>query len=65
MHHNVVCRVDLVVLEGMGRAIHTNYYAAFTCDTLKLAMIKNTRLAQTLFNGKSFDSVCRFEPVEM
>jgi len=65
MYHGVAGRVDLVVLEGMGRAIHTNYHASFTCDTLKIAMIKNTRLAQTLFNGNAFDSVCRFEPVEL
>ena len=34
--------VDLCVLEGMGRAIETNYDTKFTCDTLKLAMIKDT-----------------------
>ncbi len=31
---------DLVILEGMGRAVHTNLRAAFRCPTLKLAMIK-------------------------
>ena len=55
---------DLIVLEGMGRAVHTNYRAAFACDTLKLAMIKNQRLAERLFgaNGAIWDCVCRFEP---
>ena len=33
--------VDLVVVEGMGRAIETNLYASFTCDSLKLAMVKH------------------------
>lgn len=33
--------VDLVVLEGMGRAIETNLYASFSCDSLKLAMVKH------------------------
>lgn len=40
--------VDLIVVEGMGRAIETNLYASFTCDSLKLAMVKHpeVRLAQ-------------------
>lgn len=52
---------DLLVLEGMGRAVHTNYAAAFCCDTLKLAMIKNSRLAERLFDGRIYDCVCKFE----
>lgn len=52
---------DLIVLEGMGRAVHTNYAAAFQCDTLKLAMIKNSRLAERLFNGHIYDCICKFE----
>ena len=41
--------VDLVVLEGMGRAIETNLYASFSCDSLKLAMVKHpeVRIRQT------------------
>ena len=54
--------VDLIVLEGMGRAVHTNWKAKFCCDTLKLAMIKNSRLAKSLFQGKIYDCVCMFEP---
>ena len=57
--------VDLIVLEGMGRAIHTNYAATFQCDTLKLAMLKNARLAERLFDGKIFDCVCKFEKAEV
>jgi len=33
--------VDLVVLEGMGRGIETNLYAALTVDKLNLGMIKH------------------------
>ena len=33
--------MDLVVLEGMGRAIETNLHASFVCDALKLGMIKH------------------------
>ena len=39
--------VDLVVLEGMGRAIETNLYASFTCDSLKLAMVKHPEVSPT------------------
>ena len=37
--------VDLFILEGMGRAIHTNLEAKFKCDCLKAAVIKNEWLA--------------------
>mmetsp|Transcript_7130 Transcript_7130/g.26908 ORF Transcript_7130/g.26908 Transcript_7130/m.26908 type:complete len:912 (-) Transcript_7130:58-2793(-) len=53
--------VDLIVLEGMGRAVHTNYAAQFQCDTLKLAMLKNARLAERLFEGSIYDCICKFE----
>ena len=53
--------VDLLVLEGMGRAVHTNFKARFTCDVLKLAMIKTERLAQKLFGGNLYDCVCVFD----
>ncbi|KAL4425789.1 hypothetical protein ABPG75_009805 [Micractinium tetrahymenae] len=52
---------DLVVIEGMGRAVHTNYFTRLTCDCLKLAMIKNKHLAQSLFKGDVYDCVCRFD----
>ena len=29
-------KVDLIVLEGMGRAVHTNFYADFNCECLKV-----------------------------
>jgi len=35
---------DLVILEGMGCALHTNFNAHFKCDALKLAMVKNTTM---------------------
>jgi len=52
---------DLVVIEGMGRAIHTNLHTRFRCDSLKLAMVKNKRVAEKLFNGNIYDCVCLFE----
>lgn len=55
---------DLIILEGMGRALHTNFNARFKCDTLKLAMVKNQRLAEKLVKGNIYDSVCRYEPAD-
>ncbi|KAI3438596.1 hypothetical protein D9Q98_001020 [Chlorella vulgaris] len=52
---------DLVVIEGMGRSVHTNWTALFKCDALKLSMIKNQHLAETLFGGNTYDCVCRFD----
>lgn len=52
---------DLVIIEGMGRAIHTNLRTKMVCDVLKLAMIKNQHLARRLFNGQVYDCMCRFD----
>uniref|UniRef100_A0A6A7G058 4'-phosphopantetheine phosphatase n=2 Tax=Hirondellea gigas TaxID=1518452 RepID=A0A6A7G058_9CRUS len=52
---------DLVVVEGMGRAIHTNLEARFTCDVLKVAVIKNSWLAKRL-GGEMFSVMCKYEP---
>uniref|UniRef100_A0A8C1RUI3 4'-phosphopantetheine phosphatase n=1 Tax=Cyprinus carpio TaxID=7962 RepID=A0A8C1RUI3_CYPCA len=51
---------DLVIIEGMGRAIHTNYYAMLSCESLKLAVIKNSWLADRL-GGKIFSVVFKYE----
>ncbi|GMH16794.1 hypothetical protein Nepgr_018635 [Nepenthes gracilis] len=53
---------DLIILEGMGRALHTNFNAQFKCDALKLAMVKNQRLAEKLIKGNIYDCICRYEP---
>ena len=52
--------VDLIVLEGMGRAIHTNLYARFQCETLKVAVLKNRWLAQRL-GGEMFAVIFKYE----
>ncbi|XP_050435430.1 4'-phosphopantetheine phosphatase isoform X2 [Adelges cooleyi] len=57
---NELSTVDLIVLEGMGRAVHTNLDAKFTCDSLKLAIIKNRWLAKRL-GGDMFSVVCKYE----
>ncbi|CAN0830170.1 Pantothenate kinase 2 [Linum grandiflorum] len=58
----VAKEADLVILEGMGRSLHTNFNARFQCDALKLAMVKNQRLAEKLIEGNIYDCVCRYEP---
>ncbi len=52
-------RTDLVILEGMGRAVETNLRARFTCDALNLAVIKEEHLARTL-GGRLYDCVCKY-----
>lgn len=54
--------VDLVVIEGMGRVIHTNLNAKFNCDVLKVAVIKNRWLANCFGEkGDTFPVVFQFE----
>jgi type II pantothenate kinase len=55
--------VDFVILEGMGRGVESNLEARFTCDTLKIAMIKDQGVAQRV-GGRVFDVVCRFEAAQ-
>lgn len=54
-------RSDLLVLEGMGRAIESNFDAAFRVDTLKLALIKDPMVAEVI-GVKLMDPVFRFDP---
>ncbi|XP_004863847.1 pantothenate kinase 4 isoform X2 [Heterocephalus glaber] len=51
---------DLAVIEGMGRAVHTNYYAALRCESLKLAVVKNAWLAERL-GGPLFSVIFKYE----
>lgn len=51
---------DLLVIEGMGRAIESNYHVEFTAPTLKIAMLKDRHVATSL-DGELYDPVCRFE----
>ncbi|MBK8266842.1 MAG: DUF89 family protein [Planctomycetes bacterium] len=51
---------DLLVLEGMGRAIESNYDARFTTDTLKIALIKDPMVAR-IMKVQLFDPIFRFE----
>lgn len=57
--NNAAHDADLVVLEGMGRGVESNLDAAFSCDALNLAMLKDEVVAQRI-GGKIYDVVCRF-----
>ncbi|XP_039765752.1 4'-phosphopantetheine phosphatase [Pararge aegeria] len=52
--------VDLIILEGMGRALHTNLNARLAVDSLKLAVVKNAWLAQRL-GGPLFSVIFFYE----
>lgn len=52
---------DLLVIEGMGRALHTNLHARFNCETLKLAVIKNRWLVKYLGGDNMFAVICKYE----
>lgn len=56
MKHNV----DLIVIEGMGRTLHTNFHAKMKCECLKLAVIKNRWLALRL-GGDMYAVICKYE----
>jgi type II pantothenate kinase len=49
----------LLVLEGMGRSIETNLRATFTCDCLRIGVIKHPEVARCL-GGRLYDPVVRF-----
>ncbi|MFP4223986.1 MAG: ARMT1-like domain-containing protein [Phycisphaeraceae bacterium] len=55
--------VDLLVLEGMGRALESNFFARFNCETIKVAMIKDRGVAESL-GGELYDVVFRYETPE-
>lgn len=57
---NAMSTVDLLILEGMGRAVHTNLETKFNCESLKLAVIKNRWLANRL-GGPVFSAICKYE----
>jgi uncharacterized protein with ATP-grasp and redox domains len=54
---------DLVLIEGMGRAVESNLDAEFTVDALRLACVKDEAVADHI-GGQLFDCVCKYTPVE-
>jgi len=56
----VAAESDLIILEGMGRGVESNWTAAFTCDVWRIALIKDRTVARWL-GAELFDAVCRLE----
>jgi uncharacterized protein with ATP-grasp and redox domains len=54
---------DLIVLEGMGRSIESNFDAQFTVDTLHLGLIKDPQVAKDI-GGEMYDCVCKYKPID-
>ena len=54
---------ELVILEGMGRAIESNFDAQFKVDALHLATLKDPDIAARL-GGEVLDCVCKYTPAE-
>lgn len=52
---------ELLILEGMGRAVESNFDGEFTVDTLRLALLKDPAIAK-LIDGDLFDCVCKYTP---
>lgn len=52
---------DMVVVEGMGRGVESNYRAQMKVDYLRLAILKDERVAHRV-GGELYDCICRFTP---
>lgn len=60
--NTVAANADLVILEGMGRGVESNFSAKFDCDSINIAMLKDEVIARRI-GGKVFDLVLRCRPV--
>lgn len=54
-------RSDLLVLEGMGRGVESNWDQRFKCDVWRVAMLKDESVIRH-HGARLFDAVCRFDP---
>ncbi|QDZ19193.1 damage-control phosphatase [Chloropicon primus] len=52
---------DLIVLQGMGRAIESNLNATFSTAVLKMGVVKHPEVALCL-GGKLGEPICKLEP---
>lgn len=50
---------DLVVLEGMGRGVESNWRQTFKCDVWRAALLKDESVVKWV-GAKLWDPVCRF-----
>ncbi|MGQ9651771.1 MAG: ARMT1-like domain-containing protein [Phycisphaerae bacterium] len=54
---------DLLVLQGMGRGVESNWRQRFLCDVWRVALLKDRTVAKWI-GAKLFDPVCRFDSGE-
>ena len=54
---------DLVILEGMGRAVESNYDATFSVDSIHLALLKDALVSKRI-GGEVFDCICKYSPID-
>ena len=52
---------DLIMLQGMGRAVESNWHESFRCDVWRMALLKDESVVRWR-GGQLFDAVCRFDP---
>lgn len=52
---------DLVIFEGMGRALESNWDASLSCASWRLATLKDPAIAKRK-GGDLYDCVCRVDP---
>ena len=52
---------DCVILIGMGRAVESNFDAAFNVDSLQLAVLKDPAVADRV-GGEVYDCICKYRP---
>jgi uncharacterized protein with ATP-grasp and redox domains len=58
--NSVAAESDLIVIEGMGRGVESNWRQCFKCDAWRIALVKDVCVARWI-GGKVFDAVCRFD----
>ena len=61
--NTVAADSDLIILEGMGRGVESNWTERFTCDVWRFALLKDRTVVRWL-GARLFDAVCRFDPVD-
>ena len=52
---------ELVIIEGMGRAVESNFDAKFKVDSLHLALLKDPAVAARV-GGEVYDCICKYQP---
>ncbi len=53
---------DLVILEGMGRSVQSNFNTRFRVDSIQLCLLKDPSVAARV-GGEVYDCVCMYRPV--